>query len=451
VSAKKLILLTATVAILFTFIVFFERKMPSTADRERKGDLYWDIPVDQIERIELTRGAETLELQRVDAAHWKMARPEKYPADSSAVTSVASELAALKRAGSDTAEARPSDYGLEKPVATAALTWTDPDDPKLRKTRVLEFGSEVPGTDTVAARVASTQKVLFVPASVLTAVRKSTDDFASREVFGEPSADISRVEILRGRGRLSFVRKAGAWWLVEPLADLADSAETQRLVGSLTALRAREFVHGNVDLGAQGLNPPLFRVSVTDAKGAVTAVDFGATRSDGNAVYAQREKQVLIIDREIVDDLSKEAVAFRSPQLVDYDRSDVSALEGTFGQVSLALSQKDGGWSSQGHPILAPDADDLESAILGLKSQAFLDEGELQDLGPPAATVTVKRKVGSPWIVTLHPHGGATAAKVSSRPGGFRLEANAAGQLEAAFRKAIAPPPAKATPGVRKP
>ena len=445
-SPKKLLLLTAIVAILFGFIALFERKMPSTGERERKGELYWDIPVDKIDRIELTRGDEKLEFLRADASHWNMVRPEKYPADSFAVSAVASDLAELKRAGADAAEARPADYGLEKPVATATLAWTDPDDPKARKTRTVEFGATVPGTDIVAARVAGTQKVLFVPSSVLTSLKKNPDDFESKEVFGGSSSDVSRIEILRGRGRLVLLRKAGAWWLAEPFADLADAAETDRLVGQLTALRTREFVHDNVDRAAQGLNPPLFRVSVTEAKGAVTAVDFGATRSDGNAVYAERDGRVLLVDHEIVDDLSKEAEAFRNTQLVEFNRSDVAALEGGFGQASFALSQKDGGWSAEGHPILAASADDIESAILGLKSKGFLDESQAKALAPAVATVTVKTKTGSSWILSMHPHASGAAARVSSRPGAFLVDSSVAAQLEAAFRKAVAPAPTKTKP-----
>jgi hypothetical protein len=441
VSPRKLILLTVVVAVLFGFIALFERKMPTTSDRERKGELYWDIPADRIEHIELTRGGEKLELQRVDASRWRMVQPERYPADAFAASGVASDLAQLKRAGGDAAEAKPADYGLEKPVATATLSWADPGDTKTRKTRTVEFGAAVPGTDIVAAREAGTQRVLFVPSSVLTSIQKNADEFTSKDVFGGSSADVTRVDILRGRGRLALVRKAGVWWLAEPLADLADSIETDRLVGQLTALRAREFVHGNVDLAEQGLNPPLFRVSVTDSKGATTAVDFGALRSDGTAVYAQREGRVLLVDREIVDDLSREAVAFRSAQLLDFNRSDVATLQGAFGKSSFALTQKDGGWSAEGHPILAGAADDVETAILGVKSKGFLDEGEAKGLAAPVATVTVKTKTGASWTLSLHPYPGGTAARVSSRPGGFVVDSSAAGQLEAAFRKAAAPPP----------
>jgi hypothetical protein len=440
VSPKKLIALTAVVAVLFAFIVFFERKMPTTAEREKKGDLYWDIPSDRVDRITLTRGAEKLDFQRVDPTHWKMTAPQKYPAESFAVSSLAGDLAAMKRSGDEASDAKPADYALDKPVATATFEWTEADDPKARKTRTVEFGADVPGSDVVSARLAKSDKVLFVPSSVLTSVKKNADDFLSKDVFGEAASDMNRVEILRGRGRLILARKNGTWWLSEPLSDLADSAEADRLAGELAALRAREFVREGVDLAAQGLNPPLFHVAVTDAKGATIAVDFGATKSDGNAVYAQRDGQVLVVDREIVDDLSKEAVAFRSTKLVDFNRSDATALEGVFGKTSYALTQKDGGWTSGGHAILAPAADDAETAILDAQSKGFLDETEAKALGPADATVTVKTK-GPPWVLTFHARSGGEAAKVSGRPGAFAVDPGLPGQLEDAFKKAVAPPP----------
>lgn len=446
-SPKKLILLTAVVAALFAFIVLFERKMPTTADRERKGDLYWDIPAEKIDRLEISRGEEKVEFRRANGASWRMVRPQKYPAETFAVSGVVTDLAALRRSGGDGAEARPADFGLEKPVAVAVFEWADPDDPKSRKTRTVEFGSGVPGTDIVSARLAGTEKILFVPNSVLTGLQKNVDEFLSKDVFGGSASDVSRIEILRGRGRLVLIRKNGAWRLTEPVADLADTPEADRLAGQLTALRAREFVRGGVDLTAQGLNPSLFHVTVTDSKGAATAVDFGSTRSDGDSVYALREGQVLLVDREIMDDLSKETVAFRSSRLVEFNRSDVTALEGAFGPASFVLTQKDGGWSAGGHAILAGAADDLETALLDLKSSAFLEEADAKALPAPDATVTVKTKTGETWVLTFHARGEGVAAKVSGRLGAYGVEAGVPGQLEAAFRKAATPPP---TPGPTK-
>jgi hypothetical protein len=440
VSPRKLVVLTAVVAVLFAFIVLFERKMPSTGERRSKGDLYWDLPEERLTRLALTSHGETLEFERSGGeAPWRMVKPSPYPADAFAVNAVASELSDLKRAGGDSGDAKPADYGLEKPVATARLVWTDPEDPKASKTRTIEFGAGIPGTDVTAARVEGQSKVLFVPSSALASVRKPADDFRSRDVFDGSSAGVSRLEILRGRGRLLLSRKDGVWWLSEPIADLADTAEVDRLVSRLTALRVRDFLHASEDLAALSLNPPLYRVSVTGEKGVVTSVDFGATRSDGDTVYAHRDGQVLTVERDIVDELSKEAEAFRSVPLVSFARGDVAAVDASFGEESYTLTQESGGWSAKGRPVLAAAADDALNAISSLRSRGFLDEATAKALAAPAASATLKMKMGPGWTISFFPRSADTVARVSSRPGGFVLEPDAVDKLLAALRRAVAP------------
>lgn len=446
-SPKKLVLLTLTVAVLFGFIFLVERKMPTTDDRARKGDLYWDLPETRLERLTLTRGTEILEVEKSETTPWRIVKPAPYPADPFAVNAVAGELCDLKRAGSDSDEAKDSDYGFDQSAAKATLVWTEADEPAVRKTRTIEFGMELPGTDVVAARLEGTRKVLFVPASVLAAVRKNIDDFRSREVFGGAAADITRLEILRGRGRLMLARKDGDWWLSEPIADLAAAQEADRLAAQLMALRVVDFLHGTEDLVAIGLNPPLYRVTVTGAKGATVSVDFGATRPDRNNVYARRDGIVFTVDREIVDDLSSEAGPFRSATLTVFRRADVTGIEGTFAQGAFALAQKDGGWTAAGRPVLAPAVDDLLSAILNLKSRSFLEGASLGVLPPPVASVTVRLKTGPPWTLSFHARGEDMVARASPRPGAFGVEGDAPSKLEAAFAKAVAPP---ATPTTRK-
>jgi hypothetical protein len=439
VSPKKLLVLTAVVAVLFAFILLFERKMPSTAERQRKGDVYWDLPEDRVERLVLVRGNETVEFQKTGTS-WRMLKPDAYPADTFAVDGVASEIADLKRAGGGDAEdAKPADYGLTPPAAKATIVWTDPDETE-KKTRTVEFGRDVPGTDMAAARLEGSAHVMFVPASVLTGVRKPVDVFRSHDVLGGFTGDVTRIEILRGRGRLTLQKKDGTWWMTDPISDLASPAETDRLVGQLTGIRAKEFLHGNGDLASMGLNPPLYRVTLTAGKEAPVSVDFGATRAEGNSIYARREGQVMAVDGEIAEELSKEAEAYRSTSAVAFNRGDVTAVEASFPSSTYALTQKDGGWTSQGHPVLAASADDLLSAILDLKSKAFLEDAEAKSLAAATATITVRMKAGAPWTITLHPRTGAFAARVSSRPGALLLDKDAPATLEAAFKKAVQEP-----------
>src|SRR5262245_7068721 len=214
-TPRKLLLLTAVVFGLFAVIVFFERKMPTTTDRQAKGELHWDLPEDRVLSVKLERPGSVVELTR-DGDTWRLTQPFPYPADAFAASDLAKQLAQLKRVGGDSSEAKPEDYGLAKPTATATIVWKDPSDDKKRSTRTLQFGIDIPGTDVVAARVAGQDRVLFVPSSVAADVRKSAADFQSKDVFGGSSADVARIDLERGRGHLVLAQRDGIWWIEQP-------------------------------------------------------------------------------------------------------------------------------------------------------------------------------------------------------------------------------------------
>jgi hypothetical protein len=437
-TPRKILVLTVLVAALFGFILLWERKMPTTTEAQQKKDLVWELPEDQVELVRTEHAGTVLELRK-NGAQWRITKPESFPADSGAAGDLASQLARLRRAGGDAADARPEDYGLAAPTAKATLGWKDPENASRHLTRTLEFGVDIPGTDATAARVAGTKHVLFVPAQLAAAARKGPDDFKSKEVFGGTSSEVNRVDIERGRGRIALNRKNGAWWLAQPVVDLADGDFASRFVDELTGLRALEFVAAGdkANLATFGLLPALYRVTISDGKSPVT-VELGATRSDGNSVYARRETQVFTVSSTVVEDLSKEAVAFREPRLVRFDRASVKSVEAVFGAEKMEITKKDSTWSSGAANVPAPSADDLLTAVLDLKSRAFLDDTTAAALkaGSPAATVTVQTAPES-WTLSLFPLRGDVQAVVSGRPGAFALPGDAVDRLKAAFAKAV--------------
>ncbi len=448
-SPRKLLLLTAAVVGLFAFIVFFERKMPTTADRQSKGELHWDLPEESVVSIRLERPGSVVELAR-DGETWRLTQPIPYPADTFAASDLARQLGQLKRVGGDSSEAKPEDYGLAKPAATATIVWKDASDPKQRSTRTLEFGIDIPGTDVAAARVTGQSRVLFVPGSLSADVKKSAADFQSKEVFGGSSADVARLDVERGRGHLLLAQRDGIWWMEQPLKDLANTEAASRLAGDLTAMRVVEFLTSDIaSLATWGLAPPLYRVTLSDAKGKATSVEFGATRSDGNSVYARREGQVFTVGSSSVEEFSKEPEGFRETSLVKFDRARASDLEGAFAEERWSLSRgKDGGWSAGGSAVLAGNAEDVMSAILDLRSRAFADESEARALAAraPSATLRISHSEGEPWEIKLYGAPGEPAAAVSRRPGAFRLASDPSASLLAAFKNAMASPTPTAAP-----
>ena len=189
-------------------------------------------------------------------------------------------------------------------------------------------------------------------------------------------------------------------------------------------------------------------------------MDFGATRSDGNAVYARRESQVFTVAGSIVEDLSREAEAFREPRLVRFDRSAVDAAGRSVRERQL-LPRSKGRWLEPGWPAAARAAsvDDLLTAILDIKSKAFADDATGKAARVPPARgdrdgQALRR--ATPGPVKLYPGGTEARATVSGRPGAFLVAGEPVAPLEAAFQKAAAPAPppsptAAISPTIRPP
>jgi hypothetical protein len=446
-NPRKILILTGVVLVLFAFIILFERRMPTTDERQRKGPLHWSIPSDRVDSIRIERQDATFELKKNDAGAWKIVKPESYPADTFAANDLARELADLKRAGGDPAGAKPEDYGLKPPSVKATFTWTEESAPTKKKTKTVEFGIDIPGTDIAAAELSGTDKVLFVPSATLAAMKKGVNDLKSREVFSGSAADLATLDIERGRGHLVLARKGGTWWLQQPVNDLGDNNAATRLAEELVALRAIDFV-GSADkenLATQGLAPPLFRVSLVDAKGTRSSVDLGATRSDGNSVYARRESQVLTVGNAIVEELSKEAGAYREARLVTPDRSSVAGIEGEFGGEKFVFARAGSSWTADGKPVTSSAADELLSALLDLKSKSFLDEGDVANLKTQTPTASLRLTMAPEgWEVKLYASRSDVQATVGRRPGGFVLAADTVARLEATFKRAAASQPTPA-------
>jgi uncharacterized protein DUF4340 len=454
VSSRKLLVLTGVVVALFAFIFFIERKMPTTGERQQKGELHWDLPEDRVERIRVERGGETLELAKTGDT-WALVRPEAYPADTFLAGELASGLADLKNPGGEPeADGKPEDYGLVKPAATATFFWTDPASPAKKLSRTIAFGIDIPGTDVTAARVAGAAGVLFVPATLAASVRKPADDWKSKDVFGASPPDVVRLEVARGRGALTLAKKDGVWWLEQPTPDLADRDAVDRLAGDLSSLRVTEFLPRSqaTDLASIGLSPPAFRVTITDSKGGRHVLDLGSTRSDGNSAYAARQAQVFTVGNAILEELSKEAVGFRDRRLVRFERSAVSGVDARFGGTRRSFVRREAGWSIEGRPLLAAAADDLLTAIADAESAGFLDEavGKALSARPPETEITVRLASGPPWKIALYPHASELAATVSGRPGAFRVSRETANRIRTAIDKA-ATTPAAPTPASTPP
>ena len=156
---------------------------------------------------------------------------------------------------------------------------------------------------------------------------------------------------------------------------------------------------------------------------------------------------------EIVEELSKEASAYREARLVTPDRSSIAGIEGEFGGEKFAFARAGSNWTADGKPVTSSAAEELLTALLDLRSKSFLDEGDAAKLKAQTPTASLRLTMAPEgWDVKLYASRADVQATVGRRPGAFVLAADTVTRLEAVFKRAAtsqptpAPAPAPAPP-----
>ncbi len=446
-SPKRLAVLTGVLLVLFAFVAFFERKMPTTQERLDKGDVIWDVNEAKIGKIEINRDNMTVAFER-DGDAWRMTRPESYPADSSTMTSLVSDLSHPARQGEAPSTASEPDYGLTAPRAVVTVSTREGKTGK-GESHTLSIGREIPGTDTVAARVKGENRTIFVRSAIATDVLKPVDGYKSRKIFTGSALDVSQLSIARGRGRLEFEKRKNRWWMTRPLSDLAASAAVERLIDDLLAANVTDFLKiPKTELAGDGLVPPVYTVSMTISGKPVTA-EIGATRSDGKSVYARSDGQTFAIDSTAVDELAKEADAYRETKVARFDNFAAKKLVWSSGGTRREFTRDGSEWKEAGKTVPAASVEDVLTAIGSLEGKDFLAASDWQNLAgaPELASFTVETSAGDSFSASARPSGGGNVAiKLADRPEALVLPATDFERVAAAVRKiapAAAPAPAK--------
>jgi uncharacterized protein DUF4340 len=209
--------------------------------------------------------------------------PIQAKADFSSVESIISRLqsAQMKALTSENATDL-SQYGLDKPVATATVG--------LGSSRAtLAFGKSAEGGD-VYARDITRPVVVTVAADLLTDVKKNPSDLRRRDVFEFRSFNAKRIEVSRGAETLAFEKSKGTgkdatekWRRVSPNAGDVDQSKMETFLSNLSGLRAQSFADAKTQTG---LDKPVTTVTAKfDESNKEERVRFGRAGTD---VYAIR-------------------------------------------------------------------------------------------------------------------------------------------------------------------
>jgi hypothetical protein len=312
----------------------------ASTDRTARASLFAadEIPLEQIDRIELTRSNEEPIVFVRTATGWIQQSPFVHPADPASIREVIDVSAALQTTravdpASIDPEARAA-LGLTPPAATLKLTWPGDE-------RSVELGRR-----TVAGRawahVVGRAEAASIDASLHTiAVDGDPRQWRSTHLYEPGPADVGSIELRYGLApsqRLTLARAAGKWRIESPVSTRADADAVRGYLEALARAQADAFVTDSPnDWSTFGLSAPersvrLFAANVAAASAPavmVGAIDVGVTAAEG-----AQERFGRIAERATVVQLGTKALAalfpppafFVDPRGTDVVQADVRAV-----------------------------------------------------------------------------------------------------------------------------
>jgi hypothetical protein len=312
----------------------------ASTDRTARASLFAadEIPLEQIDRIELTRNNEEPIVFVRTATGWIQQSPFVHPADPASIREVIDVSAALQTTravdpASIDPEARAA-LGLTPPAATLKLTWPGGE-------RSVELGRR-----TVAGRawahVVGRSEAASIDASLHTiAVDGDPRQWRSTHLYEPGPADVGSIELRYGLApsqRLTLARAAGKWRIESPVSTRADADAVRGYLEALARAQADAFVTDSPnDWSTFGLSAPersvrLFAANVAAASAPavmVGAIDVGVTAAEG-----AQERFGRIAERATVVQLGTKALAalfpppafFVDPRGTDVVQADVRAV-----------------------------------------------------------------------------------------------------------------------------
>jgi hypothetical protein len=312
----------------------------TSTDRTARASLFAadEIPLEQIDRIELTRSNEEPIVFVRTATGWIQQSPFAHPADPASIREVIDVSAALQTTravdpASIDPEARAA-LGLTPPAATLKLTWPGGE-------RSVELGRR-----TVAGRawahVVGRSEAASIDASLHTiAVDGDPRQWRSTHLYEPGPADVGSIELRYGLApsqRLTLARAAGKWRIESPVSTRADADAVRGYLEALARAQADAFVTDSPnDWSTFGLSAPertvrLYAANVAAASTPavmVGAIDVGVTAAEG-----AQERFGRIAERATVVQLGTKALAalfpppafFVDPRGTDVVQADVRAV-----------------------------------------------------------------------------------------------------------------------------
>lgn len=408
---RSTLVLLALVAALMAAILVWERRAPTTGERDAGKLQVFDPTLAKTGDLD-RRGEAPLHLKKEGQDRWSLVAPVADMADRYAVEGFLERLVQVRALRFPASGTPAAEFGLDKPRAI----WTFKGEGGLVRA---EVGRKAPFGEGLYLRVNGT--LSLVPADLEGLFLRPADDFRLKSLTATATQEVRSFTVEEaGKRRLSARRdRSGGWEVTAPFADWGASDRIEQMLDDLSLCMVDTFEPAELNRSRAGLDPPLRKVRLEMDKGPAVEIALGSPVPGGDPqkslIYASvsGRPSPLTVSANGLKTLAQDPESLRSLKLFRHDAWEATELA-VRGARALSLKRsKKGGWEAQGVASAKPgsDLEGLPAALSGLVGQQALPWQ-----GP--ATPGFAR---AEWTFTLKGDGFEESVEVGAEVEGRRL------------------------------
>jgi len=394
-QTRTTLILLVIAVLLASYIVFFERHRPTTAELSRRQTrVLEEFNRESVTSIALAMtGQEKIKLLWHED-DWKIESPKKLEADPTSVESILTTLDYLskERVIEEKGARSMPQFGFADARLNAEVGIGD-------ETIGLVIGNDAGEKNVYLALEGQDDEVYVVSRDVLESLGRPLDELRSRELVDIDQADISQMEIAASAtGGFQITNENGVFRLKGPPVVRADDRRVREITAELAPLTARRFVADDAsadDMAAYGLDSPAARLQIDwnpDSDGKknthkLTALIIGSQcRDSSNETYASIEGSgtVVCISDRLARVLASPVESFRDMRLWNYRKDDVSSVRIRKDGEELHIARDDeyeSEWKIKGAADIKADARAVSSLLSRFLDARAVDMVEKDSAG----------------------------------------------------------------------
>jgi hypothetical protein len=369
------------------------------AQKEREEKLV-TFGRDDVTKLVVTAKGETTVVEKLADKGWTVSSPVAAEADAYAIHNFLDRLVAAKRKTAVKDGADPAKFGFDAPTIRIAATTVQGDE------EVVEIGDTNEFDGSRFVRVGG-GRMATVGGDLQYALEKTAFDLREKRPWRFETPKVQRIRVEGVEPAWTAARDGGGWKLEAPVAEKADGPAVDRVLNSLSALRATAIpAEAGADGAPFGLAKPRATVTLGLEGGATLRLVLGEVGKDAERkLYARAgDGFVAEVAPRILDDLGPGLFALRDKTIVAFDREAVARLEFDGGETFAVERKKEGGQET--FALVEPRQARAKrwkvasalTGLAGLRAAEWVEE-DAKDLGKygldrPRRTVALKDAAG---------------------------------------------------------